>query len=77
MDMRRLVGRNIRRLRLEKGLTQERFADVSGFAQQYLSDLERGRRNPTIVTLFEIASALQVPPSVLIEDDGQDGPGEG
>lgn len=62
MDIRRLVGRNVRRLRLEKGLTQERFADVSGFAQQYLSDLERGRRNPTIVTLFEIASALQVAP---------------
>ena len=71
MDMRRLVGRNVRRLRLERGLTQERFAEMSGFAQQYLSDLERGQRNPTIVTLYEIAVALKVEPSVLIEDDGE------
>ncbi len=52
-------------------MTQERFAETSGFAQQYLSDLERGRRNPTIVTLYEIAAALEVKPSVLIEDDGE------
>jgi transcriptional regulator with XRE-family HTH domain len=58
MDMRRLVGRNVKRLRLERGLTQEEFADASGFAQQYLSDLERGRRNPTVITLFELADAL-------------------
>ena len=58
MDMRHLVGRNVRRLRLERGLTQEQFADASGFSQQYLSDLENGRRNPTVVTLFELADAL-------------------
>ncbi len=58
MDMRHLVGRNVRRLRLERGLTQEQFADASGFSQQYLSDLERGRRNPTVVTLFELADTL-------------------
>ena len=57
MDMRRLVGRNVRRIRLEKGLTQEAFAERSGFSQQYLSSLERGTRNPTVVTLFELASA--------------------
>ncbi len=60
MDVRELVGRNVKRIRLEKGMTQESFADVSGFSQQYLSDLERGRRNPTIVTLFELAGALGV-----------------
>jgi transcriptional regulator with XRE-family HTH domain len=52
MDMRRLVGRNVRRLREKKGLTQEQFAEISGFSQQYLSSLERGRRNPTIITLI-------------------------
>ena len=46
------------RARLRARLTQEQFADASGFSQQYLSDLERGRRNPTVVTLFELADAL-------------------
>ena len=60
MDMRKLVGRNFGRIRKEKGFTQERFAEASGFTQQYISDLERGRRNPTAVTLFELASTLGV-----------------
>jgi transcriptional regulator with XRE-family HTH domain len=73
MDMRRLVGRNVRRIRLEKGLTQEAFAERSGFSQQYLSSLERGRRNPTIVTLFELASALGVSHVALVAPDGENG----
>ena len=60
MDMRRLVGENVRRIRLEKGLTQEQLAERSGFGQQYISDLERGRRNPTIVSLYELANALGI-----------------
>ncbi len=60
MDMRRLVGANLKRVRQEKGLTQERLAEVSGFSQQYISGLEQGRRNPTIVTLYELAIALGV-----------------
>jgi transcriptional regulator with XRE-family HTH domain len=60
MDMRRLVGRNFARIRTAKGLTQEALAERSGFSQQYLSGLERGRRNPTIVTLYELAQALEV-----------------
>jgi transcriptional regulator with XRE-family HTH domain len=60
MDMRRLVGQNVRRIRLKKGLTQEQFADVSGFSQQYLSGLESGHRNPTVVTVYELAVALGV-----------------
>ncbi|MBS0483147.1 MAG: helix-turn-helix transcriptional regulator [Proteobacteria bacterium] len=66
MDMRRLVGLNFARLRKEKGFTQERFAEASGFTQQYVSDLERGRRNPTVVTLFHLASALGVTPAELV-----------
>ena len=60
MDMRELVGWNVRRFRQRKGLTQEQLADVSGFTQQYISGLERGRRNPTVVTLYELALALGV-----------------
>ncbi|MBZ9859703.1 helix-turn-helix domain-containing protein [Mesorhizobium sp. CA12] len=60
MDMRKLVGQNFARLRREKGLTQEQVEERSGFSQQYLSGLERGQRNPTVVTLFELAQALGV-----------------
>ncbi len=58
MDMRRLVGQNVRRIREQKGLTQEQFAEISGFSQQYISGLEQGRRNPTVITLYELAAAL-------------------
>lgn len=60
MDMRKLVGGNVRHFRQKRGLTQEQFADISGFSQQYISDLERGLRNPTVVTIFELASALDI-----------------
>ncbi|MBR0946839.1 helix-turn-helix domain-containing protein [Bradyrhizobium liaoningense] len=60
MDMRRLVGQNVKKVRLEKGLTQEQFSERSGFSQQYLSGLETGRRNPTVVTVYELAQALGV-----------------
>lgn len=66
MDMRRLVGLNFARLRRAKGLTQEQYAELSGFTQQYVSDLERGRRNPTVVTLFHLASPLGVLPADLV-----------
>ena len=60
MDMRKLVGRNMKRFREKKGLTQERLAEISGFSQQYISGLEQGRRNQTIVSLYELARALGV-----------------
>jgi transcriptional regulator with XRE-family HTH domain len=60
MDMRKLVGRNAARIRKERGLTQEQLAERCGLSQQYLSGLEQGRRNPTIVTIYEIANALGV-----------------
>ncbi|ESX62612.1 transcriptional regulator [Mesorhizobium sp. LSHC422A00] len=69
MDMRKLVGRNFGRLRREKGLTQEEVEARSGFSQQYLSGLERGRRNPTVITLYELAQAIQVSHVQLVEPD--------
>ena len=60
MDMRKLVGRNVKRIRQEKGLTQEQLAEISGFSQQYISGLEQGRSNPTIVSIYELATALGV-----------------
>jgi transcriptional regulator with XRE-family HTH domain len=72
MDMRKLVGRNFARLRREKSLTQEDVEARSGFSQQYLSSLERGRRNPTVITLFELAQALGVSHIELVQPDGED-----
>jgi transcriptional regulator with XRE-family HTH domain len=60
MDMRKLVGKNVKRIREKKGLTQERLAEISGFSQQYISGIEQGRRNPTIITLYELAASLGV-----------------
>ncbi|SEL66831.1 helix-turn-helix domain-containing protein [Jannaschia helgolandensis] len=72
MDMRKLVGRNFARLRREKGLTQEQVEERSGFSQQYLSSLERGKRNPTVITLYELAQALGVGHVELVGPDGDE-----
>ena len=68
MDMRRLVGRNVKAARLNAKLSQEQLAERSGFTQQYLSGLEHGQRNPTIVSLYEIAQALGTTPIELLRE---------
>ena len=69
MDMRKLVGRNAARLRAKAGLTREQLAERSGLTQQYISDLERGKCNPTIVTIYELAQALGAGPVELVRED--------
>ncbi|WP_228445805.1 helix-turn-helix domain-containing protein [Terricaulis silvestris] len=69
--MRKLVGRNFSRLRREKGLTQEEIEERSGFSQQYLSGLEQGSRNPTVITLYELAQALGVSHVELLTPDAE------
>ena len=71
MDMRRLVGRNVRRARLAKGLTQDQLAERSGFTQYYISSLELGHRNPTLVSLYELAQALEVSHVDLVIPDSE------
>jgi transcriptional regulator with XRE-family HTH domain len=71
MDMRKLVGINLRRARTARGLTQEELAEQSGFSQQYISELENGRRNPTIVSIYELAQALGVTHEQLVASSGQ------
>ena len=66
MDIRAVVGSNFARIRRERGLTQEQVEERSGFSQQYLSGLERGLRNPTVVTLYEIAQALEASVTELL-----------
>lgn len=67
MDIRVVVGRNVRKFRLEKNWSQEDLAFESGIHRTYISGVERGVRNPTVVVLEEIASALELEPSVLLE----------
>jgi transcriptional regulator with XRE-family HTH domain len=69
MDMRQLVGRNFARLRAASGLTQEQLAERCGVSQQYISGLEKGRRNPTIVTLYVIAQGLGVSHVELVREE--------
>jgi transcriptional regulator with XRE-family HTH domain len=66
---RKPVGRNAARLRGEGGLTQEQLAERSGFGQQYISGLEKGERNPTVVTLYELAQGLGVSHVELVRED--------
>ena len=71
MDMRRLVGRNVLRIRKSKDMTQEKLAEMSGFSQQYISGLEKGQRNPTVVTVYELSLALGVNFIELLKPDAQ------
>lgn len=67
MDIRQRLGRNIRRLRVELGYSQEVLADEADIHRTYISDLERGARNPTISVVAKIAEALQVSAGTLLE----------
>jgi DNA-binding XRE family transcriptional regulator len=51
-DVRRLVGRNVQRLRIEAGLSQAALAERMGVDRAYGSGLELGQRNPTVLTLW-------------------------
>ena len=68
MDVRKRVGLNVKRYRKERGLSQEGLAFECGVHRTYVSGVERGIRNPTVVVLEKIARALDVPPSRLLDD---------
>lgn len=63
MDIKAHVGKNVARLRKEKGWSQEQLAFECGLHRTYISGVERGIRNPTIVVLEQISLALRVPVS--------------
>lgn len=69
MDLVVIFGRNVRRVREERGLTQEDLEGMTGLRRSYISDLERGVRNPTIRALARIAEALQIAPAELLSAD--------
>lgn len=64
--MRLIVGKNFARLRQEKNMTQEVAAERSGFSQSYIGWLERGKRNPTAISLYMLAQAVDAMPADLV-----------
>jgi transcriptional regulator with XRE-family HTH domain len=69
MDVRQIVGENVRRYRREKGLSQQEVANRMGVDRAYVSGLELGQRNPTVVTLWHAAQALGVEVHLLLKND--------
>lgn len=69
MDIRVVIGRNVRRLRVAKGLTQEELSALCDFDQRYISQVETGQRNLTVLALYELAQALGTTPVVLVLPD--------
>ena len=67
-DVRDRLAQNLRKLRQAKGLSQEEFAHQAGLHRTYVSDLERGSRNPTITVVDKLAVALGVPVGDLLDE---------
>ena len=68
MDVRRRVGLNVRKYREARGLSQEAFALECEIHRTYVSGVERGIRNPTVVVLEKIAKTLGVPAARLLDE---------
>lgn len=68
MDIRKLLGANVRRFRIAAALSQEAVADRMGVDRAYISAVERGAQNATLLLVWEIAQALGVRPAELLDE---------
>lgn len=59
-------GRRLAQLRRERNISQENLALVSGLARSYVSGVERGQRNISLLNILRLADALGLPPSTLL-----------
>ena len=66
-DPRVLLGKNLRHIREEQGFSQESFADAVGLHRTYIGGIERGERNVSLMNIVEIARALRVDLSRLLD----------
>ncbi|MCC2601302.1 helix-turn-helix domain-containing protein [Sphingopyxis yananensis] len=66
MDVVWLFGVNVRHYRKLKGMTQDQLAAAADMERSYVSDLERGTRNPSVAALGRIADALEIEPHMLL-----------
>lgn len=71
MDVRRQLGLNVQRLRREKAWSQEELAFEAGIHRTYISGLERGVRNPTIVVVARLAKTLGTSFGTLLDPPGR------
>ena len=60
-------GAHIKSLRLERGLSQESLASLCGLDRTYISGIERGRRNISLINIIKLAYSLDVPPEKLLK----------
>lgn len=67
MTLEAAFGQVIRDIRKAKKLSQENLAFASGLDRAFISLLECGRKQPSLVTIFQLAKALQIPPSQIIQ----------
>lgn len=65
MNILRVLGLNLRAARLRKGLSQESLANEAGVAMNYVSGIERGVHNPTVMVLHRLARAVGIPEAKL------------
>ena len=77
MRGRELVGKNVRRIRVAQGVSQERLAFDSGVDRSYLGGLERGEENPTVDVLDRLAATLAVHLHELFAEECANGSAEG
>jgi transcriptional regulator with XRE-family HTH domain len=61
-------GRSIRSFRKQRGLSQEDLAESSGLSRNYISDIERGVRNPGLLALISLSRALRLPLRDMLDD---------
>ena len=66
MELRRIVAQNLRRLRQDRGLTQEELADRAGLNRNYVGMVEREENAPTIDTLEALAKAMDIDAATLL-----------
>ena len=69
MDIIRVFADNLKRYRVERGLSQEHLAELCGLHRTYISDIERGTRNVSLENVQRLALALELAPSKLLEED--------
>lgn len=67
-NLQQQLGRNLRRLRLQRDLSQEAFADLLHVHRTYIGGLERGERNPSLRVVERLAERLDIEPLELLQD---------
>jgi transcriptional regulator with XRE-family HTH domain len=66
-DPRATLGKHVRKLRLDRGLSQEKLAELADLHRNYVGGVERGERNIAILNIVALAHALKVKPAKLLE----------